>query len=156
MSDQIRVNGNLVGWSSCILKIDGEKVVGVTSINWDESLESTMGYGMGRSHAPIAQTPGKYVPGALKIRLWSHTAIAWRKKLAAKARDKRSFGTVYVPVFFQVDEGEIVSTVEFRRCRVSKVTPGVEEGAEGMVEEWEFTNQGIITDDTTLYDSSQG
>lgn len=156
MSDQLRVNGHLVGWSSTILKIDGEKAYGVTSIGWDESLETTMGYGMGRSHAPIAQTPGKYVPGVLKIRFWEHAAIDWRKRLAAKSPDKRSIGRVYVPIFFQVDEGQIVSTVEFKLCRVAKMTPGVEEGPEGMIEEWEWTNQGIVTDDTTLFNSSQG
>lgn len=156
MADEIRVNGNLVGWSSCILKIDGEKWRGATAINWDESLESTMGYGMGRSHAPIAQTPGKYVPGPVKIRFWAHTAIKLRKALAAKSPDKRSIGKVYIPIFFQVAEGQITSTVEFRRCRVSKTTPGIEEGPEGMIEEWEFTNQGVETDGTTLYDSSEG
>ena len=156
MSDQLRVNGNLVGWSSCVWKIDGERWRGLTSIGWDEALETTFGYGMNKSHAPIGQTPGKYTPGNVKVRLWAHTAIALRKWLAAKSPDQKSIGKVYVPMFFQVAEGEITSTVEFKRCRVTKTTPGVEEGPEGMIEEWEFTNQGVETDGTTLYDSSEG
>lgn len=156
MSDQIRVNGNLIGWPSCVLKIDGERWYGITAINWDESLETAKGYGMGRHHAPIAETPGKYVPGNLKLRMYEHTAIQLRKSLASKSPDKRSVGRVRVPVFFQCAEGEFTSTVEFKKARVVKMTPGVEEGPEGMIEEWELSNLGIVTDDTTLYDSSEG
>jgi hypothetical protein len=153
MADELRINGNLVGWPSVIFKIDGERWTGITSLGWDQARERAYGTGMGRSGAPLAQTPGKYTPGPLKVRLFEHTAIALRKFLAAKSVDGKSYGSVKVPMTLQVAEGAITSTVNFNDCSVSKETPNVEESAEGMVEEWEFSNMGIVTDGLTLFDS---
>ena len=69
MIDDLRVNGNLIGWGSHILKMDGERIYGITSIGFDQKRERSYGYGMTRAHAPSGRTGGKYTPGAVKMTL---------------------------------------------------------------------------------------
>ncbi len=153
--DQVRVQGNLVSWASNIFKLNGVRYHGVTAVSWDQSRERTLGYGQNRSGLPRGRTGGKYVPGVLKIKMFTDTAIAMRRDLALLSPDGRSYGEVEVPATNQVAEGTFNSTTEFIRCAVSKETPGVEESGEPTQEEWEFSTHGIITDGKTLFNSQQ-
>jgi len=155
MSDDLRVNGNLIGWGSHILKIDGERWFGITGINFGEKRERSFGWGMTRSHAPLARTGGKYTPGAVKMTMWKHTAVALRKKLASKASDGRSYGNAEVPVFLQCVEGDKTSTTEFDQMTTTGIDCSDEENADGTKEEWEWSAMRIRRDGLTLYDSSE-
>ena len=52
MSDVIRVNGNQVSWGSIVLKFNGQRFYGFTSISFSDKRERVHAYGMGRHHAP--------------------------------------------------------------------------------------------------------
>lgn len=153
--DEVRVQGKLVSWASNIFKLNGVRYFGVTAVSWDQARERTLGYGQNRSGLPRGQTSGKYVPGVLKVKMFTDTAIAMRKDLAALAPDAKSYGEVEVPATNQVAEGTFNSTVEFIRCAVAKETPGVEESGEPTQEEWEFSTHGIITDGLSLFNQQQ-
>lgn len=153
--DEVRVQGKLVSWASNIFKINGVRYFGVTSVSWDQSRERPFGYGQNRSGLPRGQASGKYVPGTLKVKMFTDTAIALRKDLAALADDSKSYGEVEVPATNQVAEGAFKSTAEFIRCSVTKETPGVEESGEPTQEEWEFSTHGILTDGLSLFNQQQ-
>jgi hypothetical protein len=153
--DQVRVQGRLVSWASNIFKLNGVRYFGVTSVSWDQSRERTLGYGQNRSGRPRGKTGGKYAPGVLKVKMHTDTAIQMRKDLAALAPDQKSYGEVEIPITNQTAEGTINSTAEFIRCCVSKETPSVEESGEPTQEEWEFGNEGILTDGLSLFDQRQ-
>jgi hypothetical protein len=152
--DQVRVQGKLVSWASNIFKMNGVRYFGVTAVNWDQARERTLGYGQNRSGRPRGKTGGKYVPGVLKVKMHTDTAIQMRKDLAALAPDGKSYGEVEVPATNQTSEGTINSTVEFLKCCVAKETPGVEESGEPTQEEWEFSTEGIITDGLSLFNQA--
>ena len=155
-SDDLRVNGNLIGWGSHILRIDGERWYGVTSVGWEQSRERTFGWGMNRAHAPISRTPGKYVPGALKMTLYKHTASALRESLATLADDGTSYGNVSVPIFLQYAEGDNTTTVEFDDACVTKESGDDEENPDPTKETWEWSVTRILNDGLTLFDASEG
>jgi hypothetical protein len=153
--DEMRVQGRLVSWASVVFKINGVRYFGATAINWDQARERALGYGQNRSGRPRGRTGGKYVPGPVKVKFFTDTAIQLRKDLAALADDQKAYGEVEVPMTLQIAEGNINSTVEFLECSVAKETPGVEESGEPSQEEWEFSDTGIITDGLTLFYNQQ-
>jgi|SRR6185295_9212836 len=154
--EELRVNGNLIGWGSHILRIDGDRIYGVTAISWDHSRERAYGAGMNRAHAPVGRTSGKYVPGTLKMTMYEHTAIALREKLAALASDETSYGNVAVPIFLQVAEGEKTATVEFEECCVVKEGSDAEENPDPKKQTWEWSPMRIINNGFTLFDDTEG
>jgi hypothetical protein len=157
MADEpLRVNGNLIGWGSHILRIDGDRAIGVTAINWDQARERAYGAGMNRAHAPIGRTGGKYLPGALKTTMYKHTAIALREKLAAQASDQQSYGNVAVPIFLQVAEGDVTSTTEFEECVVTKESSDAEENPDPEKEVWEWSVMRILNNGLSLFDDTEG
>lgn len=154
--DELRVNGNLIGWGSHLFKLDGERVIGVTAVAWDQSRERAYGYGMNRAHAPIAATAGKYTPGVVKMTMYKHTASAVRARLASLAEDGVSYGNVRVPGFLQYVEGDKVTTIDFEEMAVVKDGGSDEENPDPTKEEWEFQVMRIKNDGLTLYDSTEG
>jgi hypothetical protein len=155
MSDDLRVNGNLIAWGSHILKINGNRWFGITGISWDQKRERAYGWGMARSHAPSGRTPGKYTPGALKTTLWKHTAGALRAYLASLVEDGRSYGNAEVPIFLQYVEGSKTFTYEFEEATTVGENCSDEENADPNKEEWEWSLMRIRSDGLTLYDSSE-
>lgn len=159
MSDDIRVQGNLVSWGSYILKIDGQRWYGITKIDWDHKRERSYGYGMGKHHKPIGRTAGKYTPGPVKLTMHKHTGIALRKYLMtrpAAGSGVKSFGNVEFSMLLQIVEGTISSTAEFDRCVNVSKSGGAEETADPSMEEWELSCMGVHEDGGALYDSSEG
>ncbi len=154
--DDLRVNGNLIGWGSHIFKVDGERVIGVTAIGWDQTRERAFGWGMNRAHAPIAATAGKYTPGMVKLTIYKHTADALRDRFAAAADDGVSYGNPRLPMFLQYVEGDKVSTVEFDEAAIQKDGGNDEENPDPTKEEWEMQVMRIKVNGKTLYDSSEG
>jgi hypothetical protein len=154
--DELRVNGNLIGWGSHLMKVDGERVIGVLSVAWDQARERVYGYGMNRAHAPIGATSGKYTPGVLKMGMYKHTATALRARFASLADDGVSYGNPRVPIFLQYVEGDHTTTVEFEDCAITKDGGSDEENPDPTKEEWELQVMRIKVDGLTLYDSTEG
>lgn len=155
-NDDLRVNGNLIGWGSHILRIDQDRWYGITAIDWEQSRERAFGYGMNRAHAPIGRTPGKYIPGPLKMTMYKHTAQALRATLALSAVDGASYGNVAVPIFLQYAEGENTTTLEFDDACVVKETGADEENPDPTKEVWEWSVTRILSDGLALFDASEG
>jgi hypothetical protein len=155
-NDDLRVNGNLIAWGSHILRIDGDRWYGITSMSWDQARERVFGAGMNRAHAPIGRTSGKYVPGVLKTTMYKHTAQALRAMLALLAIDGVSYGNTAVPIFLQCAEGENTTTDEFDEACVVKESSDTEENPDPTKETWEWSVMRIKHDGLTLYDSSEG
>ena len=155
MINDPRVVVNLVSWPSHKFKFDGERLFGLTAVNWDDKRERAYGYGMNRSHAPIGRTAGKYTPGAVKLTLHRHTWKLILAHLRDKAPDGRSYGNVMVDAILQVEEGDVQSTVEFRDCVVTTKNGKAEESADPNMVEIELSVMRIIEDGATLYDSSE-
>ena len=82
MADEIRINGIAHSWGSTKLKIDGERYSGITSISYSDKLETSFGYGMGKSHKPRAQSRGKYSAEQIVMKVQTSTAQAIRDTLA--------------------------------------------------------------------------
>jgi hypothetical protein len=157
MSDQVRINGNQLSWSSANLKIDGERFFGVTSIGFGDALEVEKGYGMGRHHAPVSRTAGKYTIEPLVLRMRVDSAKELRAQLAQKAGG-RGYGQAEVPIVLQFVEPSsgLQTTIEFDRCRYVKATMSAEEGPAGIMEDVEFDPMAIRRDGVVLFDESEG
>lgn len=154
--DDLRVNGNLIGWGSHIFKVDGDRVIGVTAIAWDQTRERAYGWGMNRAHAPISATAGKYTPGVVKLTMYKHTADALRARYAAAADDGVSYGNPRLDSFLQYVEGDKVSTIDFEGAAITKDGGSDEENPDPNKEEWELQVMRIKVNGLTLYDSSEG
>lgn len=156
MSDSIRVNGNLLSWGSGGIKIDSVRYFGIKSISFDEAIEQTLIYGMGRHHAPRARTRGKYVPSTLKAVIEVNTVKIMQAALAAQASDGRSFGTVEFETFLEAVEIEQTYTAEFNRCKWQKTSAAWEEGTDAWYQECEFNFFTVQQNGLTLFDSTEG
>ena len=154
MADEIRVNGNLVSWSSYIFTLGTERYVGLREITYSDELEGVEPKpGMGRSHKGLGRPAGKYKVDPLKIKVFAHTAKAIRRDIQAVSSDG-SLGTPELPAILQYVEAgsdDQQSTVEFVQCRLVK--PGtitVAEDADAKEEELEFSIMEIIRDGVSL------
>lgn len=154
MSDEIRVNGNLHSWGSIILKIDGEKYFGFTSISYSDSRERTKGYGMARHHAPRGRSSGKYAVDPVTVTGFKDSVAQVRQALA-DAGDGESFGNVEFQIVVQYVEGDTTPiTDELDRCTWSKTTSGSEEGPDPLTEDVEIDCMLIRWNTLTLFDNS--
>lgn len=156
MADSVRVNGVQIGWSSAKLKIDGDLVTGVTAIEYADSVEQSLAYGMGRHFAPRARTRGKYVPSALKVVLEVNTVKVVQAALAAQAADGRSYGTVEFEVFLEGVEAEQTYTANFNRCKWQKTSAAWSEGPDAWYQECEFNFMTVLQNGLCLFDATQG
>ncbi len=157
MADNARVNGNQFSWASVILKINGERFYGFTSVAWDEKRERILAYGMGRHHAPRGKSAGKYTPGPLKLTGWKGSMQAAKDALAARASDGISYGNVEFEVVVQIVEpGETPITVQARRCTWAANTSSHEENPDPLKDDAEIQPMFYRVNGKTLYDSSQG
>jgi hypothetical protein len=152
VSDEIRINGIAHSWGSVKFKIAGERYYGISSISYSDKLETTFGYGMGKSHKPRAQSRGKYSAEQVVIKAQSSTAQAIRDALAQRGGGD-SYGTVVVQMTLQyVEQNDTPITVDFEDCRLVEVGSSNEEGADVLTEELKFSTFGIRRNGKTLYD----
>lgn len=155
MSDQVRVNGNLLARQSCTLKCNNEPFYGWSAIEWSEKRERAYGYGAGRHGGPLGMTPGKYEPGDLVITFFKHTAQAVEVKLAQEANDGTSVGNPSVVWQLTISEPDLAtSIVVFEGCRLVERSNSAEDSAEAMQTKHTYKPLRIREDDLTLFDSS--
>ena len=152
--DTISVNGNLISWSSCDLRINNDSFRGFTSFTYSEKRERSLGYGAGRAHGPRGRSAGKYTPDPVKLKGFKDSVNALREYLAALAPDGISYGDVEVPIVLQfVEPGKDPVTLKFERCVWTSTSGGAEEGADPLQDEIEFSVMSVSTNGKTLYNS---
>jgi hypothetical protein len=157
VADAIRVNGNGFSWGSIIVKVDGDRFYGFTSIGFGDKRERVKGYGMGRHQAPRSRSRGKYSTEPVKLGGPMASLQALRKALAARSSDGKSYGDVEFEVVVQyVDTGETPMTVQIERCVLTANTTANEEGPDLLEDEVEADCMLIRRNGLTLFDASQG
>lgn len=156
MADVFRVNGNVISWGSCSLKIDSEPFVGFTSISYGDKRERAKLFGMGRAQSARGRTRGKYTTDPIKLKGPKSTVQTLRAQLAASASDGKSYGDVIFPMVLQYIEDETQITVEFEDCAWTGATSSDEEGADAMMEEIEIDVMRIRRNGLVLFDETEG
>src|SRR5689334_17393541 len=156
MSDEIRVNGNLYSWGSIKLKINDEIFYGFTAISYSDSRERVKAWGMGRHHAPLGRSRGKYQVEPVSVTARKGTLQQLRKALATAAGGS-SYGDIEFQIIVQyVEPGdEEPITVELDRCVWSKNTSQEEENPDPLKEDAEFDCMLIRRNGLTLFDNSE-
>jgi hypothetical protein len=154
MSDRERINGNTYSWSSTEFHIGDDRITGVKSIEYGDSRERALAYGMNRSHAPIGRSAGKYTPDPVKVTVLKSTADAIRASLARQAGTGGP-GNAESTIVVQYTEDDLGSVVDIiRRCTLTKQASKVEENPDPLYEDMEFQCLTIDWNSGTLYDST--
>lgn len=155
MSDLQSVNGNSVSWGSLVCKVRDERYYRFTDISFSDKRERVKGYGMGRHHAPILRSRGKYTVENLKISGWTAAVQALRAGLAAAAPGGKSYGDVEFEVllsYFEPDDTQI--DVVFSRCVWAANSVGHSESPDPLKEEFELDCMYISRNGLVLFDQS--
>lgn len=157
MSDQVRINGAAHSWNSTIFKLAGDRYTGITSITFGDKIEASLGYGMGRHHAPSRRAAGKYVPDVLKIKGFKSTIEQMRTQLALLSPDGRSYGVPEVDCALQfVEPGDLTMSIQARACRVVEDSASAEENPDPLMDEITLQPRYYVRNGKTLFDSTQG
>lgn len=161
MSDLIRVNNNQLSWGSIVLKLDGERYYGFTSIVFADKRERVKAYGMGRHQAPRGRSRGKYTTEPVKIAGWKGSVQIFRQALANKSGNQQSYGDVEFQALVQYIEsqnvdgsGDLPLNVQIDRCVWTGNSVSDEEGADPGKEEIEVDCMYIRRNGLTLFDSN--
>lgn len=156
MSDDLRVNGNQVSWGSAKFKLDSQTYTGITAVSYADKRERVKAYGAGRHHAPRGRSRGKYTVEPVKVTMWKASASRFRKALALRSIDGKSYGDVeFEGVFEYVDTGEEPMLVRLVRLVYVGTTSSDEESPDPLKEEIELDCMKIIRNGLTLFDGSQ-
>lgn len=156
MSDPISVNGNMFSWGSIVVKVASEVIVGFKSVAYGDARERVKGYGLGRHHAPLGRTRGKYTIENGKLGGHVHAVQHLRDRLAQSGGGK-GYGDVEFQVvigFFEDDLTDV--TIELNRCVIAKNSSSYEESPDPMMEEIELDIMSIRRNGLALFDESQG
>lgn len=156
MADEIRVNGSLYSWGSIILKVNGERFYGISSVNYGDKLERAKSYGMGRHHAPRGRSSGKYQTDPVTVKMEKKTAQELRATLAKLSPSGTSYGSVEFEIVVQFIEGTDVQTDVLERCTWSGDSSKNEESPDPLYDEAEFDCMLIRRNGLVLFDDSQG
>jgi hypothetical protein len=158
MTDVVRVNDRAYSWSSVLWKAFGSPWTGLLSIEFDDSLEVTKGYGLGRHHAPTRRSAGKYVPGMVKIKVFASTAQAMIDQAAMMSPSQRAYGQASFPMLLQlIEPGEIMPiTTSFKGARIVKAGSSYQEGPDLLVQDMELDVMAILRNGKTLYEPARG
>lgn len=157
MSDEYRVNGNMLSWASIKVKVASEVFHGFTSISYGDKRERAFGYGMGRHHAPRGRGAGKYSTEAVKLGGPTRTMQALRETLAAQAADGVSYGNTEFEINVQYTEpgsSDQPMNVVLERCVLVGNTTSNEESPDPLKEEVEISTMAIRRNGLTLFDST--
>lgn len=158
MADKLRVNGNIVSWGSVIVKINGERFHGFTSVSYNDKRERVKAYGMGKHQAPRGRSRGKYSTDPVKLAGPKSTFQAMRKALAALSSDGISYGDVEFQIvvqYVETDESES-QTVELEDAVWMSNGSNEEESPDPLKEECEFDIMKIRRNGLVLFDASEG
>lgn len=159
MSDQIRVNGNVMSWGSITVKVAGQIFYGFDSISYGDKRERVHVYGMGRHHGPRGRTPGKYTLDRGKIGGFTSSFVELRRYLASLSPDGRSFSNTEFLVTVQYVEpgsSELPLTVELLRTVLTGNTASHSESADPTKEEVEIDYMQILRNGLSMFDQSMG
>lgn len=155
MSDSARVNGVQYGWSSIKFKIDGEPFSGVKSIDYSESVEQAMAYGLGKHFAPRGRTRGKYTPEPLVVEVFTATATEIMTLIAQRA-GARGLSSVPLNITIQlIEPDEGVLTIECLDATFVKTEVGLAEGPDPITKKLTFQPMRYKHNGRTLYDTSE-
>lgn len=157
MADADRVNGNQISWGSIIVKLDGERYTGFTSIAFADKRERVKAYGAARHHAPRGRSRGKYTVDPVKLVGWKASVQALREALAARSADGISYGDVEFEINVQyVESDETPQNVVIERCVWASNSTSDEESPDPLKEEIELDAMLIRRNDLVLFDASEG
>ena len=159
MSDLIRVNNNQLSWGSIVLKLDGERYYGFTSISFADKRERVKAYGMGRHQAPRGRSRGKYTTEPVKIAGWKASVQIFRQALANKSAGQKSYGDVEFQTLVQYIESDntdgtsdLPLNVVIDRCVWTGNSASDEESADPLKEEIEVDCMYIRRNGLVLFD----
>ena len=153
--DVVLVNGNAYSFSSAILKINGVRYFGWSSITYGHKLEVGKGWGNNRLNGPRSRTGGKYTPDNVKMAWEKASAAQLRKDISALALDGISYGTVVIPsmTLQLLEPGTGAHIVTFLKPRLLVETGGIDGGTvDPAKEELEFDVMGLLIDGKSLAD----
>lgn len=154
--DQVRVNRNAVSWGSIIVKVNGERLEGFTSISYGDKRERVTGTGMGKHHAPGRRSRGKYTTEPVKLKGFKASCEALRQYLADEDGTD-SYGETEFEIVVQfVEADETPMTVEIHRCVYVGDTNSHEENPDPLQEEIEIHCMSIVRNGKTLFDLADG
>lgn len=159
MSDQIRVNGNLMSWGSLIIKVQGQTFHGFDSISYADKRERAFGYGTGRHHGPRGRSSGKYTPENSKLGGSKDTHQRFRMLLASLSIDQRSYGNVVFQIvcqFIEPGSSELPQIVELEDCVYIGSSSSHQEGPDPLKEECEVQPLRVRRNGLTLWDDNAG
>lgn len=157
MADAIRVNGNVHSWGSIVLKIDGERYYGFTSVSYADKRERVKQYGMGKHQAPRGRSRGKYTTDPVKLAGPKSSIQAARAALAARSSNGTSYGDVQFDIAVQyIETDETPINVSIEGCVWVSNSSSEEESADPLKEEVELDCMKILRNGLSLFDSSEG
>jgi len=152
MADYLRVNGNIVAYTSYFLTINGINYIGLTELTYGHKIETAYSYGMKRSGTPLGTTPGKYVPDPLKLKVYQHTAVALKTDLFNADPNFAGLSGFRFPVSIQWQEVNLNGTyIDFFNCRFITETVSLSEGSEAAMTEIELWPEYLIENGIPLF-----
>jgi hypothetical protein len=131
------VNGNKHSFAEIEVSLDGDRLLGIQAVNYDDTLEP--GIVPGTSAQSIGRTLGEYKCTA-SIDVVKASADAWRKKHGDGWMTK----VFPMVVNYQVADGDPLITDEVRHCRVTKAADSHSKGTDGLIEKWDIQPLVII------------
>jgi hypothetical protein len=157
MADPIRINGNLYSWGSIIAKVGPTPITGFTAINYGDSRERVKGYGMGRHHAPLSRSRGRYEVENPTLTGFKHAVQHLRDALAKLAPVPGGYGDTPFDLSIQATElGLPPLIVVIERCLIVGDSSSNEEGTDPLTEELTLDAMLIKRNGLVLFDASRG
>lgn len=137
--DVFRRNGFELAWASAFAKIDNDEFFGFTGVDYEEKLERAFARGMDKGGPPRGITRGQYTGSdGASLKMYKASALAFIEKLAAKAEDKQSYGSVSFFFSLQYVENDVSITEELYDCYLTGAKRSAAPGADALVDELPF------------------
>jgi hypothetical protein len=129
-ADFVLVNGVRHDHSSLDIKLDGQSVVGVKSIDYSDSLDPGKVYGTAAQK--LAHTRGQYDAEA-SVELWRYEADAFAARLVQRSPGVGLYEIVWdIVVNILPEGGGSIVTDTIRGCRIKKPQRTSSQGNEGL------------------------
>ena len=160
--DTVRVGNSTWGWGSVAFSVDGHGTEGITSIDYDEQLETRTIYSNAQSGLPLGMSIGRYKVTTFPLRMLRDSALALKQYLTGRAVIPASLsspsGSYGVPTFtlqLQLSARDasngVPTTIAFSSCRILGEKAKHEEGTGVAVTEFRIGCLAITQDGSTLY-----
>ena len=137
MTDLVRINNTILGWNSCIFKVDGDPFNGITAFNYEEKRERKVVYGARRDGVPLGKTSGKYSVPSCSLTMLRDSFDKLTDYLSIIGLG--SYGDAEFTFMSQyVEPGQMPITVLCEGCTIDGVKDGNQEGTDELVSEVEI------------------